>query len=148
MFKRLGEAAARRPVGGGGARAGTGFEVATSRLNVMDLGTEFGLMAESAGATEVHVFNGLVKAQLLDESGQQVRTVELNTSEAARIQPAAAMVARIPARDDEFVRSLSVAAGPHDGLYAYDGFNYPAGPLEEQNGGFGWAGPWFNVEAG
>jgi hypothetical protein len=73
--------------------------------------------------------------------------MELNTSQAARIEPAAAVVARIPARDDEFVRTLSVAAGPHDGLYAYDGFNYPAGPLDEQNGGFGWAGPWFSVEA-
>ena len=62
--------------------------MATSRLNVVDLGTEFGLMAEPEGTTEVHVFNGLVKAQLLDETGKQVRTVELNTSEAARIQPA------------------------------------------------------------
>ena len=123
-----------------------GFEVETARLNVVDLGTEFGVMAEAEGTTEVHVFNGLVKAQLLDAAGHQVRTVELNTSEAARIQPAAAIVARIPARDDEFVRTLSVAAGPHDGLYAYDGFNYPAGPLDEQNGGFGWAGPWFSVE--
>jgi hypothetical protein len=124
-----------------------GFQIATSRLNVVDLGTEFGLMTEPEGPTEVHVFNGLVKAQLLDESGHQVRTVELNTSEAARIQPATSLVARIPARDEEFVRSLSIAPGPHDGLYAYDGFNYPAGPLAEQNGGFGWAGPWFNVEA-
>jgi hypothetical protein len=126
---------------------GRGFEVLTSRLNVVDLGTEFGVMADSAGATEVHVFNGLVKAQLLDEAGHQVRTVELNTSEAARIEPAAAVVARIPARDDEFVRSLAVTSGPHDGLLAYDGFNYPAGPLDEQNGGFGWAGPWFTVES-
>lgn len=124
-----------------------GFEVITSRLNVVDLGTEFGVMAESAGATEVHVFKGLVKAQLLDESGHQFRTVELNTAEAARIVPASAMVARIPARDDEFVRSLSVAVGPHDGLLAYDGFNYPAGTLDEQNGGYGWAGPWFVVES-
>jgi hypothetical protein len=124
-----------------------GFEVATARMNVVDLGTEFGLMAEREGTTEVHVFNGLVKAQLLDEKGNQVRMMELNTSQAARIEPAAAVVARIPARDDEFVRTLSVAAGPHDGLYAYDGFNYPAGPLDEQNGGFGWAGPWFSVEA-
>ena len=124
-----------------------GFQVATARMNVVDLGTEFGLMAEPEGTTEVHVFNGLVKAQLLDEQGNQVRTMELNTSQAARIEPAAAVVARIPARDDEFVRTLSVAAGPHDGLYAYDGFNYPAGPLDEQNGGFGWAGPWFSVEA-
>ncbi len=124
-----------------------GFEVATAGLNVVDLGTEFGMMADREGATEIHVFNGLVKAQLLDGSGKQVRTVELNTAEAARIQPAVSLVARIPARGDEFVRSLSVASGPHDGLYAYDGFNYPAGPLAEQNGGFGWAGPWFNVEA-
>ncbi len=123
-----------------------GFEVATARMNVVDLGTEFGLMAEPEGAAEIHVFNGLVKAQLLDERGNQVRTMELNTSQAARIEPASALVARIPARDDEFVRSLSVAAGPHDGLLAYDGFNYPAGTLDEQNGGFGWAGPWFSVE--
>lgn len=124
-----------------------GFQVATSRVNVVDLGTEFGLMAGPEGTTEIHVFNGLVKAHLLDETGHQVRTVELNTAEAARIRPAVAQVARIPARDEEFVRSLSVAPGPHDGLYAYDGFNYPSGPLSEQNGGFGWAGPWFNVEA-
>lgn len=124
-----------------------GFEVLTSRLNVVDLGTEFGVKAETAGATEVHVFKGLVKAQLLDDAGHQVRTVELNTAEAARIEPASAMVARIPARDDEFVRSLSVAVGPHDGLLAYDGFNYPAGTLDEQNGGYGWAGPWFVVES-
>jgi hypothetical protein len=124
-----------------------GFAIATSRLNVVDFGTEFGVMAESEGATEVHVFNGLVKAHLLDATGQQVRSVELNTAEAARIEPAAALVARIPARDDVFVRTLSAAAGPHDGLLAYDGFNYPAGPLDEQNGGFGWAGPWFGVEA-
>ena len=124
-----------------------GFQVATARMNVVDLGTEFGVMAEPEGTAEVHVFNGLVKAQLLDERGNKVRTMELNTSQAARIEPAAAVVARIPAREDEFVRTLSVAAGPHDGLYAYDGFNYPAGPLDEQNGGFGWAGPWFSVEA-
>jgi hypothetical protein len=124
-----------------------GFQVATSRVNIVDLGTEFGLMADAEGSTEVHVFNGLVKAQLLDETGKHVREVELNTAEAARIQPAVAQVARIPARHDEFVRSLSIAPGPHDGLYAYDSFDYPAGPLADQNGGFGWAGAWFNAEA-
>jgi len=123
-----------------------GFEVATARVNVIDVGTEFGVMAEPEGTTEIHVFNGFVKAQLLNERGQAVRLVELNTSEAARIQPALSLVARIPARDEEFVRTLSIAPGPHDGLYAYEGFNYPIGPLAEQNGGFGWAGPWFNVE--
>jgi hypothetical protein len=123
-----------------------GFAVSTAGLNVVDLGTEFGMLAER-GDTEVHVFRGQVMAHLLDGNGQQLKTVELNTAEAARITPASSMVARIPARDDEFVRSLSVASGPHDGLYAYEGFNYPAGPLSEQNGGFGWGGPWFSVEA-
>jgi hypothetical protein len=123
-----------------------GFEVAANGLNVVDLGTEFGMLAEGDD-TEVHVFRGLVMAHLLDADGQQVRTVELNTSQAARITPASSMVARIPARDDAFVRSLSVVSGPHDGLYAYEDFNYPEGPLTDQNGGFGWAGPWFNVES-
>ena len=124
-----------------------GFEVSTAGLNVVDLGTEFGMLAERDGQTEVHVFRGQVMAHLLDDKGQQVKTVELNTSEAARITPASSMVARIQARDDEFVRSVSVASGPHDGLYAYESFTYPAGPLSEQNGGFGWGGPWFSVEA-
>ena len=123
-----------------------GFEVATHGLSVVDLGTEFGMLAEGE-ETEVHVFRGLVMAYVLDAAGQQVRTVELNTSEAARITPASSMVASIPARDDAFVRSLSVVSGPHDGLYAYEDFNYPEGPLAEQNGGFGWAGPWFNLES-
>jgi FecR protein len=124
-----------------------GFEVSTAGLSVVDLGTEFGMVAERGGETEVHVFRGQVMAHLLDEKGQQLKTVELNTAEAARITPASSMVARIRARDDEFVRSLSVVSGPHDGLYAYDGFTYPAGPLSEQNGGFGWGGPWTSIEA-
>jgi hypothetical protein len=123
-----------------------GFEIATNGLNVVDLGTEFGVLADGE-ETEVHVFRGLVMAHVLDAQGQPVRTVELNTAEAARITPASSMVARIPARDDAFVRSLSMATGPHDGLYAYEDFSYPEGPLSEQNGGFGWAGPWFNVES-
>lgn len=123
-----------------------GFEIATHGLNVEDLGTEFGVLAEGE-ETEVHVFRGLVNAHLLNESGQQVRTVELRTAQAARITPASSMVARIPARDDEFVRSLSVANGPHDGLYAYEDFNYPEGPLAQQNGGFGWAEAWTNIDA-
>ena len=123
-----------------------GFEVATSGLKVVDWGTEFGMLAEEDDA-EVHVFRGMVMAHVLDAAGQQVREVELNTSEAARITPASSMVAMIPARDDAFVRSLSVVSGPHDGLYAYEDFNYPEGRLSEQNGGFGWAGAWESLES-
>ncbi len=123
-----------------------GFEIATNGLNVEDLGTEFGVWAEG-DETEVHVFRGLVNAHLLNASGEQIETVELRTSQAARIIPASSMVARMPARDDEFVRSLSVVSGPHDGLYAYEDFSYPEGPLAKQNGGFGWAEAWVNLDA-
>jgi hypothetical protein len=123
-----------------------GFEIATNGLNVEDLGTEFGMLAEG-DETEVHVFRGLVNAHLLDTAGLQVKTVELRTSQAARITPASSMVSRIPARDDEFVRSLGVVSGPHDGLYAYEDFNYPDGPMEGQNGGFGWGGVWSSLDA-
>ena len=73
-----------------------GFQVATARMNVVDLGTEFGLMAEPEGTAEVHVFNGLEKAQLLDEQGNQDRTMELNTSQTTRIEPNTDVVVRIP----------------------------------------------------
>ena len=52
-----------------------------------------------------------------------------------------------PADDARFVRNILPSSGPHDGLLAYDGFRYPEGPLEAQNGGFGWAGPWFTTSA-
>lgn len=122
-----------------------GFEIATNGLNVEDLGTEFGVLADG-NETEVHVFRGLVNAHLLNGAGEQVQTVELRTAQAARITPASSMVSRIPARDDEFVRSLSVVSGPHDGLYAYEDFSYPEGTLAAQNGGFGWAEAWSNIE--
>lgn len=122
-----------------------GFEIATNGLNVEDLGTEFGVWAEG-DETEVHVFRGLVNAHLLNDSGQAVETYELRTAQAARFTPASSMYSPIPARDDEFVRSLSVVSGPHDGLYAYEDFGYPDGPLADQNGGFGWGGAWENVE--
>lgn len=124
-----------------------GFTVAAAGLSVVDLGTEFGMMAKAEGETEVHVFNGLVEAFLLDAEGRQIQKVELNAAEAARIRPASYSVAKIPARRDDFVRSLSAATGPHDGLFAFDDFNYPAGPLAAQNGGFGWGEPWFNLAA-
>lgn len=46
-----------------------------------------------------------------------------------------------------FVRSLEPTTGPRDGLLAYEGFDYPEGPLDAQNGGFGWAGAWFSIAA-
>jgi ferric-dicitrate binding protein FerR (iron transport regulator) len=124
-----------------------GFHVRTTSLDVFDVGTEFGLVAQESGAAEVHVFNGLVKADVLDHQGRATRRLELNAAEAARISPLSTTVVEFPANDASFVRNISPAAGPHDGLLADESFRYPEGPLEAQNGGFGWAGPWFTTSA-
>jgi hypothetical protein len=124
-----------------------GFRVHTRSLDVFEVGTEFGLMAQPSGASEVHVFNGLVKADVLDQQGRPLRRIELNSSEAARVNAISTTVAEFPADVASFVRSLEPTTGPRDGLLAYEGFDYPEGPLDAQNGGFGWAGAWFSIAA-
>jgi len=123
------------------------FRIHTRSLDIFDVGTEFGLYARQSGATEVHVFNGLVKADVLDLSGRALRRLELNASEAARVNLVSSTVYEFPANEAAFVRSLRQTFGPSDKLLAYEGFDYPAGPLSAQNGGYGWAGPWFDIAA-
>lgn len=108
---------------------------------------EFGLYADGQGGGELHVFRGLIRAELLDQQGMAIRTLDLNPAEAARLKPAATTLAKFHAQNDKFVRSIYSSGGPHDGLYSYDGFDYPISPLSWQNGGFGWAGPWADIEA-
>ncbi len=124
-----------------------GFRVHTQTLDVFDVGAEFGLVAQESGASEVHVFNGPVKADVLDADGRALRRLELNSAEAARINPLSTTVLEFPANDAMFVRNILPSSGPHDGLLAEETFRYPTGPLEAQNGGFGWAGPWFTTSA-
>ncbi len=123
------------------------FRIHTRSLDVFDVGTEFGLYAKQSGATEVHVFNGLVKADVLDSSGRALRRLELGPSEAARVNPVSLAVYEFPSNEAAFVRSMLPTFGPSDKLLAYESFDYPAGPLSAQNGGFGWAGPWFDIAA-
>lgn len=124
-----------------------GFRVHTRSLDIFHVGTEFGLLARESGAAEVHVFNGIVKADVLDSTGNPHARLELNTSEAARVNPVSTTIVEFPANETAFVRSMVPSSGPQNGLLAYEGFEYPDGPLASQNGGFGWAGPWFDIEA-
>lgn len=125
-----------------GARA---FRIRTHTLDVFNAGAEYGMSAQDQGPAELHVFNGVVKADVLDQQGRRLRRLELAAAQAARINPLATTVLEFPADDAKFVRNIAPSSGPGDGLLAYEGFRYPEGPLEAQNGGFGWAGPWFNL---
>ncbi|TWT48592.1 hypothetical protein [Botrimarina hoheduenensis] len=121
--------------------------VSLASLDAKGTGPEFCLAADAERGDEVHVFRGDLQAFLLGGAGVASRSVRLAKHEAARVRPASTTVAKFFADEDKFVRSISSTGGPHDGLYAYDGFDYPQGPLGQQNGGFGWAGPWADIEA-
>lgn len=122
------------------------FAVATRRLRVEHDGADFGVVVGRAGGGELHVFGGSVVAQLIDDRGQAAQEVTLAAHQAVRVAGHAAAVSVFEADEDRFVRSLELTPGPRNGLYAYEGFNYGPGQLAEQNGGFGWAGPWFDLE--
>lgn len=116
------------------------------RFIAFEPGSEFGLMANKSGGGEVHVFSGHVSATLVDEVGETLETLRLQQLEGARIAPASTSLTKVEADGDQFVRSLNPTSGPHDGLYLHEGFEYLDGPLGTQNGGFGWAGPWEEIE--
>lgn len=121
-----------------------------SHVAIKKLGTDvhFGLSADQEGAEEVHVFSGELETYLRGNEGhQQSSTVRLVSQEAVRLRAASTTVAKFYADGDKFVRSISATGGPRDGLFAYEPFDYPAGPLSGQNGGFGWAGAWADIEA-
>ena len=121
-----------------------------SHVAIKKLGADvhFGLSADQEGAEEVHVFSGELETYLRgNEGNRKSSTVRLVSQEAVRLRPASTTVAKFYADGDKFVRSISATGGPRDGLFAYEPFDYPAGPLSGQNGGFGWAGAWADIEA-
>ncbi len=128
-------------------RDASDFSFGTPRLFVNKAGTQFGLVANVDGGAEVHVFEGPLQAFIIGDNGRKLESVELDASEAARLAPVGAKFALMRASGDLFVRSLAPLAGPSVDLLAVEEFVYPTGPLAWQNGGFGWAGPWADIEA-
>jgi hypothetical protein len=128
-------------------RTVVGFTVSTHRLAINDPGAQFGLVAYANGDSEVHVFNGSLRARAIDTRGREVDSIRLASSEAARLTTSAASFSRFSADGDHFVRTLERSIGPSEGLLAADEFDYPAGPLAWHNGGFGWAGPWTDLDS-
>lgn len=124
-----------------------GFSVRTPRLVVEESGAQYGVIAGSTGGDEVHVFEGDVAAKAIDRNGRVTGVMNLVSFEAARFRTTSHRFARFNADDEGFVRSLETRDGPGEGLLAFDNFAYPTGPVAWQNGGFGWAGPWADLEA-
>jgi hypothetical protein len=122
-----------------------GFTVRAPASDVVDLGTEFAIVVERGGATEVHVLEGEVS---FGKAGAPQETAELlGAGKAVRFDGAQTPAPRVvPLNAPRFSELLSQAKiGPReDLLLAHESFDYPVGrlPLGEAAGGTGWVGPW------
>jgi hypothetical protein len=122
-----------------------GFTVRAPASDVVDLGTEFAVVVERGGATEVHVLEGEVSYA---KAGAPQDTAELlSHGKAVRFDGAQAPAPRaVPLNAPRFSDLLSRARlGPReDLLLAHESFDYPVGrlPLERAAGGKGWVGTW------
>ena len=129
-------------------RDSTDFTVRAPRLTINDSGVQFGLAVTDASETEVHVFEGSLRARAIGLGGHELSSIRLVARESARIGPQAVKFVSFQDSGKRFVRSLALVNGHSDGFLAIEQFDYPVGPLAWQNGGFGWAGPWSDVEIG
>ncbi|WP_436716949.1 LamG-like jellyroll fold domain-containing protein [Roseiconus lacunae] len=85
---------------------GIGFAVETPEAEVIDFGTEFSVDVEG-GASEVHVFDGLVRVHPGASSQRDVsRSVDLQASQALRISEGAAEPEGISIATDRFIRNF------------------------------------------
>jgi hypothetical protein len=122
-----------------------GFTVRTPASDVVDLGTEFAVVVEKSGATELHVLEGEItyaKAGTLQENGELLGAGHaVRFDQARESEPHA-----VPLNAPRFTDLLHKARiGPReDLLLVHESFDYPLGsvPLADANGGQGWAGPW------
>ena len=85
--------------------AGVGFTVETPEAKVVDFGTEFSVDVEE-GASEVHVYDGLVRVQPRKTREDSPSSVDLRTSQAIRIDQSQPAPIEIELSSDHFIRSF------------------------------------------
>lgn len=79
------------------AEWGRGFTVATSAMNVVDLGTKFAVAANSRGVSEAHVLDGQVRIQPLSNVSTSRRSMLLSGGEAFRVETGRNVAMRLKA---------------------------------------------------
>lgn len=84
---------------------GVGFTVETAEAQIVDYGTEFSVEAES-GASEVHVFSGLVRVHTRHSAPDEAEAVDLRTAEAVRIDESVPAPFPIQLAPDRFIRTF------------------------------------------
>lgn len=85
--------------------AGSGFTIETPEAEVIDFGTEFSVDVDG-GASEVHVFDGLVRVQPRTAKSDDEPSIDLRTFEAIRIDKSLPQPVGIELATDRFIRSF------------------------------------------
>jgi hypothetical protein len=89
---------------------GTGFSVQTPNSKVVDLGTEFGVLAHIDGGTEVHLYQG--KANLLAGQKKNRKVSQLLTAGLARIvDPVSSEIEAIALDEQALIRNIDSESG-------------------------------------
>ncbi len=129
------------------------FSLSTMSGTFVDLGTEYAIEVDATGATEVHVFDGIVVKESGGTKDASI-TERLVAGQGRRYAPDRWLAGTdVPLAQDRFVREVpSRTRKPgelrHD-LLAYEPFDYAVTRLpaaEAGNGGIGWAEPWRSVD--
>jgi hypothetical protein len=89
--------------------AAIGFTVDTVGGSVVDLGTSFGVEARRGESADVHVFEGEVRVETAEETGEAVVPLQLFAGHASRINPFSSIPSGIDVDHLRFVRHLGVA---------------------------------------
>lgn len=97
----LGKIAAAAP------RVARGYTILTPTAELVDIGTQFGVLVDEQGDSELHVFDGDVVARSRNAPSTQLMHAREN--EAMRFNTASATPERIEARQADFVRQLRPA---------------------------------------
>ena len=82
-----------------------GFRVRTPGMDLVDLGTEFGVSVELNHKSDLHVFKGLVEMEAATKHGK-TKTIRLKENEAVRYDISSGEVVPIPIDNKKFVSDL------------------------------------------
>jgi hypothetical protein len=105
-----------------------GFRVSNPSVQVVDLGTEFSMMADASGAADVLVLKGIVEASSRDAAGQ--RTILLHEKQSRHF--AASGISNVRDPEEKFARSTQSPALDHfmpATAYVHWSFDEPGGNL-------------------
>ena len=110
-----------------------GFRVSNPSVEVVDLGTEFSMIADASGATEVFVLKGAVETSARDASGNNLGTVILREKQARRFTTAGG--SDVPDRDAKlakFARKFALDRFTRPANFVHWSFDEEAGPARAQ----------------